>query len=344
VSDKLAYRLRGKTAIFVLDRDFAGYSAAKKAPKTYEEFGARTLVQELPNEAGKDPGQWWEKNPDGLREWIAEIRQRWLSEGDIGFVTELFDPSTAQLPTLPTGITELDKLLKGGYAPGLHIVAGEPAAGKSALVQYLTRTWANAGHRVLEVSTELPPRQVWARIISPVVGIDWNELEATPGKFSYVRDNAKVGQLASMISVLGNVSIAEISLAATRYDIIVIDYLQAMSEVQEDPRLAINKLLRELTNLSLNQGKVIILVSEYGRHVYRRNADGSKPTPDKTSYKESGSIEYRAQSALNLVRGEGSKIMEGHLVKNTRGFEGRFFMKVSLESNMFEDYYVAGGE
>ncbi len=66
--------------------------------------------------------------------------------------------------SVPSGISELDRVLGGGVVPGgVLLLAGEPGVGKSTLLLELAARWARAGRRTLYVSGEESAAQVRLR-------------------------------------------------------------------------------------------------------------------------------------------------------------------------------------
>lgn len=338
--EKLAYELLPpRTVVLCLDNDFAGYQATQKAADTLRTYGHKVLLLDIP-EPFKDPAEIWANDRDKAIDWIEGFLDAIAKTGDSTYLETMFSGEFKELETFSTGLEQLDGLLKGGYRPGIHLVAAEPKAGKSAFIQHLARLWASQGYKVLQHSTELPKRQIWARIASPYLERDWWEIEQNP---EIVKDDERLAHVLSLsenLRVLVSTSIDEMVVAAEDCDIILLDYLQALNEVQDDPRLAINKLIRVLTKLSIEDGKLLVVVSELGRHAYRRDKDGIKPPISPDSFKETGRIEYAIQSALSLIRGEGSELIQMHLMLNTRGQPGKFYVRGHLENNTFEDHYI----
>ncbi len=65
---------------------------------------------------------------------------------------------------LPTGLSELDRVLGEGLTPGaVVLLAGEPGVGKSTLLLEVAAGWARAGRRTLYVSAEESAAQVRLR-------------------------------------------------------------------------------------------------------------------------------------------------------------------------------------
>jgi DNA repair protein RadA/Sms len=69
-----------------------------------------------------------------------------------------------EAPRLPTGLTELDRVLGGGLVPGSAVlVGGEPGIGKSTLLLQAAAKLAESGVRVIYLSGEEAPAQVRMR-------------------------------------------------------------------------------------------------------------------------------------------------------------------------------------
>lgn len=339
-SEKLAYELLPpRTVVLCLDNDFAGYQATQKAADTLRSYGHKVLLLDIP-EPFKDPSEVWANDRDKAIDWVEGFLSNLAKTGDSSYLETMFSGDFEELETFSTGLEQLDGLLKGGYRPGIHLIAAEPKAGKSALVQHLARLWAGRGYKVLQHSTELPKRQIWARIAAPYLDEEWWRIEQNP---KIAKGHERLGEVISLsenLRVLVSTSIDEMVVAAKDCDVVLLDYIQALNEVQDDPRLAINKLIRVLTKMSVEDGKLLIVVSELGRHAYRRDRDGIKPQIGPDSFKETGRLEYACQSALSLLRGEGSELIQMHLMLNTRGNQGKFYVRGHLENNTFEDHYL----
>jgi DNA repair protein RadA/Sms len=65
---------------------------------------------------------------------------------------------------LPTGVSELDRVLGGGIVPGsVTLLAGEPGVGKSTLLLEVVHRWASSGRRALYISGEESAGQIRMR-------------------------------------------------------------------------------------------------------------------------------------------------------------------------------------
>jgi DNA repair protein RadA/Sms len=77
---------------------------------------------------------------------------------------ETLAAATVDAPRLPTGMTELDRVLGGGLVPGSAVlVGGDPGIGKSTLLLQAAAKLAETGARVVYLSGEEAPAQVRMR-------------------------------------------------------------------------------------------------------------------------------------------------------------------------------------
>ncbi len=109
---------------------------------------------------------------------------------------------------IPTGVSELDRVLAGGLLPGSStLLGGEPGTGKSTLLLQALASMANAGQRCLLVAAEEAPHQVRRR--ASRLGAD------VPGVF--------VVEATELPAV-------EQAMASVRPDVVVVDSVQAVSD------------------------------------------------------------------------------------------------------------------
>ncbi len=78
--------------------------------------------------------------------------------------TPIGDVELGSVRAMPTGISELDRVLGGGFVPGsVTLIGGEPGVGKSTLLTQVASSMAFAGIDVLYVSAEESRQQVRLR-------------------------------------------------------------------------------------------------------------------------------------------------------------------------------------
>lgn len=73
---------------------------------------------------------------------------------DLGKIRVRLNPKSRSTYVFGTGIRHLDSVLGGGLKYGLNLFAGQAGTGKSMLANYISRTMANNGKKVLYVCAE----------------------------------------------------------------------------------------------------------------------------------------------------------------------------------------------
>jgi KaiC/GvpD/RAD55 family RecA-like ATPase len=112
---------------------------------------------------------------------------------------------------MPTGITELDLLLDGGYPRGLTVFVGDSGAGKSMCLAHSAAEGIYNGMHVGMVTLELPEEVQLARIIANLTGTPINDL--LNGRQQRAKDRLK-----EMLPSLGALTVRYFSPRATRVD------------------------------------------------------------------------------------------------------------------------------
>ena len=137
-------------------------------------------TQFLCNHCGSVHPKWMGKCPDcgtwdALEEYKAPTYDaraagRGGGAGQTGDLMQGAQPLTlnqideADLPRVPTGIGELDRVLGGGIVPGSAVLlGGEPGIGKSTLLLQMANDMSKAGPKVLFVTSEESARQTKLR-------------------------------------------------------------------------------------------------------------------------------------------------------------------------------------
>jgi len=112
---------------------------------------------------------------------------------------------------LPTGITELDLLLDGGFPRGLSIYVGSSGAGKSMALAHSAAEAVYQRLHVGVVSLELPEEIQTARVIANLTGTPINDL--LNGRQQRAKD-----RLTSLLPGLGILTVRYMSPRATKVD------------------------------------------------------------------------------------------------------------------------------
>ena len=131
---------------------------------------------------------------------------------DAAVAVALVDVDLSGHKPVPTGISELDRVLAGGLLPGSStLLGGEPGTGKSTLLLQALASMATVGQRCLLVAAEEAPHQVRRR--AGRLGAD------VPGVF--VVDATELPGV-------------EQAIASVQPEVVVVDSVQAVS----DPEVA----------------------------------------------------------------------------------------------------------
>ena len=87
-----------------------------------------------------------------------------LGSGMAGGAVPLTEIEQLEIPRIPSGLGELDRVLGGGFVPGSAILlGGEPGIGKSTVLLQATASVVRGGGRVLYASSEESPQQIRLR-------------------------------------------------------------------------------------------------------------------------------------------------------------------------------------
>ena len=112
---------------------------------------------------------------------MEDIASRLRDDGHVSLAAEGVDDALAHLeavengdadPAIPTGIDVLDEMIGGGLRrKEVHVIAGRPGMGKSALATVIEVTAASAGWSCLAIMAEMTTRQVWNRRLAYWCGV-----------------------------------------------------------------------------------------------------------------------------------------------------------------------------
>ncbi len=214
---------------------------------------------------------------------------------------------------LPTGFTDLDRLL-GGFQPGdLIILAARPSMGKTAFSLSITENVAlQQNARVAFFSLEMSADQLVQRLISSQTGINAQKLRVGPiteedlQRISMAVDTLRNTRI--FIDETPAISPIELRTKARRVasehglDLIVVDYLQLMrgagrteNRVQE-----ISQISRSLKALARELRVPVLALSQLSRQVESRH----DKRPMLSDLRESGSIEQDADVVMFIYRDE----------------------------------------
>ncbi len=212
---------------------------------------------------------------------------------------------------IPTGFTDLDKILYGLHSPDLVLVAARPGMGKTAFMLNLAQYAAVRKNIPVAVfNLEMSNEQLVKRMISSEAGIDSEKLRS--GQLSTEDWN----NFAGIFDTLGNAPIyfddnTDMTVTAIRAKcrklklekgirLVIVDYLQLMkSGGYSDSRVTeVSDISRSLKVMARELGVPVVVGSQLSREVEKRA--GKRPL--LSDLRESGAIEQDADIVLFLYR------------------------------------------
>lgn len=209
---------------------------------------------------------------------------------------------------IPTGIKKLDKLL-GGLQTGIHLLAGEPGQGKTSFVLQVAGNVSREGFPVLFISFEESLKRLALKAVCQVAGLESKKFMDGYGEPEELRkavlDYGR--ELSGIYLIMGNSKLTVSGIKAKALQImtkrnakkclIVIDYLQRWASSRRDFsdfRHVVGGLVSDLREVSNRLESPVLIISSQNR--------GGQGEARLTSLKESGDLEYSADTAIFLVK------------------------------------------
>lgn len=210
--------------------------------------------------------------------------------------------------SIPTGFTDLDRMITGWNRGDLIIVAGRPGMGKSILAKEFSEA---AGVPVLFFSLEMPNSQLIKRQLSAHSGVSYASIRRADLQEA---DLERVKRAADVLmrmpiaySDKANMSISEIMATCESYrrenelGMVVIDYLQL---IRADGKLEhrereVSQISQRLKTMARDLNVPVICLAQLNRACETRGGDKQ---PQLSDLRESGSIEQDADTVLFVWR------------------------------------------
>lgn len=269
-------------------------------------------------------------------------------------LSELYDQvelrsQNAGLFGVPTGFTDLDRILQGMQPSDLLIVAGRPGMGKTSLLLSIVKYAAQAHKKHIAVFTlEMSSEQLAQRLVAQETGIDMQRMRS--GKL----EEDEWPLFTHAVEVLGDVrlflddtpAITPLQMRSKcrrlhmeyELDLIVVDYLQLMSgggrfenRVQE-----VSYISRQLKVLARDLNVPVLAAAQLSRAVEQR----ADKHPILSDLRESGSIEMDADVVMFLYRpedGDLSNQVEVIVAKHRNGPTGTVQLAFRQSLTKFEN-------
>ncbi|MBF0181151.1 MAG: replicative DNA helicase [Magnetococcales bacterium] len=266
---------------------------------------------------------------------------------------------------VPTGFTDLDRLLAGLQKSDLLILAGRPAMGKTSLVMNMAIN-AALDHQVpvAVFSLEMSREQLTTRLLASTARVDAQGLRT--GRLrdeeyhKLVHAAQDLSQAPVYIDDSPSLSIMSLRAKARRMKrekgigFLVVDYLQLMQgeDTQENRVQEISQISRGLKGVARELNIPVLALSQLSRKVEER----PNKRPILSDLRESGSIEQDADIVMFVYREEVYKendpslagLAEVIVAKQRNGPTGTVRLTFQKQFTRFENHastdYVARHE
>ncbi|HUD44813.1 MAG TPA: replicative DNA helicase [Patescibacteria group bacterium] len=212
---------------------------------------------------------------------------------------------------VPTGFTDLDKMLSGMQKSNLLILAARPGQGKTALVVNIAQYVSLIQKKAVGIfSLEMSKEELVDRLMVSQADVDaWRHKTGRLNEDDWGRLSDAMGQLAEaplFIDDTPGLSIAEMRSKARRLQLeqnlglIIVDYLQLVDAGQkfENRVLEVSHVSKSLKNLARELNVPVLAASQLSRAVEHRG----ERRPQLADLRESGAIEQDADVVMFIYR------------------------------------------
>ena len=214
---------------------------------------------------------------------------------------------------IPTGFSDIDKLLGGLQRSDMVILAARPSVGKTSLaLSFALNAAKKHKQRIAFFSLEMSDEQVVQRLISSETGIDSQRLrrgEIVEGEWGrFMKATSDLADTHFYIDDTPSISALELRTKARRLhaevglDLIIVDYLQLMrGDYRSENRVQeISTISRALKALARELNVPVLALSQLSRGVESR----TDKKPILSDLRESGALEQDADVVIFIYRDE----------------------------------------
>ena len=317
---QIGERKPGAPLIVAMDGDDPGRKKSEEMCKRLDDMKIPYIVADW-TVGGKDANERLGKDPKGFGRDVQTNIARALEstpaklDNVADYLTQAFkaDIARGMGDTIPTGFAQLDKKLNGGLHAGLYVLGAVPSLGKTSLAWQIADNIAASGRTVLFYSLEMSRFEMVSKAISRYaaglysVDLAPSALDVRMGKNPEIVGKAVEAFAATSAKRLNiipgglDMTVGDIcDHAAARVDsqpVVFVDYLQIMRSgdprTDSDDKRRTDEAMRQLKQLSASHGLTVFVVSSLNRQNYEESASFQ-------SFKESGGVEYTADTILGL--------------------------------------------
>jgi replicative DNA helicase len=259
--------------------------------------------------------------------------------------------SRGEIVGVPTGLTDIDKIIGTMINGNVYIVAGRPGTGKTAFAVTVALNQAKRGKRIGIFSLEMSSEQVAMRLVAQDSGVDLqNIIQGKMTEDEWERFTASVEHVASLgivINDLSNINISQIRQAARKIqaenglDLLIVDYVQlanADKDTFERREQEVSAVSRGLKYLARELNVPVLAMAQLSRAVEQRTSR----RPLLSDLRESGSLEQDAYCVIFLYREEDTKTsnVSAEIAKHRNGPVGGCTLYFNAPIARFENAAV----
>ncbi len=263
-----------------------------------------------------------------------------------------------KLSGVPTGYTDMDKLLGGMQKSDLIILAARPSMGKTSLALNIAQNVSTKYDIPVGIfSLEMSKEQLVDRLICAEAGIDLRKLRTgflSEDDFSRIgRAMGILGEARIFIDDTPGINVLEMRTKARRLQsengvgMLVVDYLQLISGRRDTENRVqeISEISRSLKNLARELQIPVLALSQLSRAVESRPSK----IPMLSDLRESGSIEQDADVVSFIYREDyynpetlRQNVADIIVAKHRNGPTGKIELWFIKEQTRFENYDAHG--
>jgi replicative DNA helicase len=282
-------------------------------------IAARNMIENATGEVGNS-----DDVLDKAEQEIYNIRQGKISSGPsrLGDIItgEVYDnlqklasPEREQYMGIPTGFTDLDKMIIGLNKSNLIIIGARPGMGKTSFILNIARNIsANSKKKVLFFSLEMSNEEIAKRIFSTEARVDSKKMKNGDISSSEWQRLAQAAVFLNECELYFDdsavTSVSEMKAKIRRLkgvDCVFIDYLQLMKGDKNAVRRSdsrtteVSDISRDLKLMAKELDIPIVVCSQLNRGTEER---GKRHEPQLSDLRESGALEQDADIVMMLYR------------------------------------------
>jgi len=335
--------LKDTTFVLALDNDEKGNEASNKIAEGLDGMGIQTIKLTIKPQY-KDINAYYLEDLDGLKEAISlcctnkDNTTMFLENGFYSSVEKYL-----KYQNKLTGFKLLDENLSG-ILPALYLIGAVSSIGKTTFMLQLADNIAKNGNDVLYFSLEQSKFELVAKSLSRIAWTTYDE-KYSAKNIMYNTDPELTTQCIESYKLFsdrlfiyeGNfgTTVSDIEKIITNHiyltrnsPLVIIDYLQVIKGDGISDKMVIDNMVTTLKRISRNLFIPIFVVSSLNRANYLSPISYE-------SFKESGSIEYTADTLLGL---QYLKVHDIQDIPNTKMSHKKFEMRNAINGDPTDNY------